>query len=265
MNTTTQNLVRLLAFVSLSAAAANLYAIQNGQADTVHKNVGLTGFYMDGPDGPIGPLGWCTGFVISDHAFVTAAHCVTALPFAQAWAVTLEGGSPVDPVVQPGIFNGANLTDFPILKEVVDAQDVFVHPDYDAGTFENDVAVLLFDPGTFDVRAVRLPEAGYLDGLEANGTLELQPLGLVAYGSVEVTEEGFVFPGYRQHGFCRASSLSPNWLFRVSEFPFDAGTMFGDSGSPQFMAGRAVSLTSGWEGYQRLDTDAVLEFLYPFL
>jgi len=112
---------------------------------------------------------------------------------------------------------------------------------------------------------VRLPEAGYLDSLEESGSLELQPVGLVGYGAESLSAEGFIMPGFRQRGFCRASQVSANWLFPWAEFPFDASTMPGDSGSPQFMSGRAVALTSALGPFQRLDTDAVLEFLHLFL
>ncbi len=63
----------LLAITSLSS-----YAIENGQHDYRHHNVGAIGFDIDGPDNPTPPLGLCSGFVISDRAFVTAAHCIVS-------------------------------------------------------------------------------------------------------------------------------------------------------------------------------------------
>jgi hypothetical protein len=41
--------------------------------------------------------------------------------------------------------------------------------------------------------------------------------------------------------------------------------MDGDSGSPQFISGRAVSLTSTLEELQRLDLPEVLDFLALFI
>ena len=89
----------LLAITSLSS-----YAIENGQHDYRHHNVGGIAFYTDGPEGPFGR---CSGFVISDWAFVTAAHCIIPLgPLAQSWAVTLEPGTPENPVYLPAYSPG---------------------------------------------------------------------------------------------------------------------------------------------------------------
>ena len=254
----------LLAWICVAGSVSDVKAVQNGLRDTLHRNVGAVGFYLGEPESST-PYGLCSGFVISDWAFVTAAHCIIAVPFAEGWAVTLEGGSMQEPALQPGVFTGGNIFDFPILAEVVPAADVFIHPDFDAGTLENDIAVLVFEAGTFTVAGVSLPEPGFLDSLAENGTLGLRPVGLVGYGSEGVADEGLLMPGYRQRGFCRASHLSANWMFTVSEFPFHAGTLPGDSGAPQFIGARAVSLTSAVAPFLRLDTPAILEFLRMFL
>ena len=251
----------LLAITSLSS-----YAIENGQHDYRHHNVGGIGFDIDGPANPTPPLGLCSGFVISDWAFVTAAHCIiTPGPFAQSWAVTLEPGTPENPVILPGIFTGANVFDFPMLVETIDAIAVHVHPDFDPGSLTLDVAVLEFPPGTFKVRPVRLAEPFYLDELDIQGVLNLRPLGLVGYGAQALTNEGYVMPGYRSRGFSKASGITDNQLLLTPTDVFDARLMPGDSGSPQFISGRAVSLTSSLEELQRLDIQEVLDFLAPFI
>ena len=247
----------LLAITSLSS-----YAIENGQHDYMHHNVGAIGFYIDGPGYP---FSLCSGFVISDRAFVTAAHCIiTPGPFAQSWAVTLEPGTPENPVILPGIFTGANVFDFPMLTETIDAIAVHLHADFDPGSMTLDVAVLEFPPGTFKVRPVRLAEPYYLDELDIQGVLDLRPVGLVGYGAQALTNEGYVMPGYRSRGLSKVSGINDNQLFLTPTDVFDAKLMPGDSGSPQFISGRAVSLTSVGD-CQRLDIPEVLDFLAPFI
>jgi hypothetical protein len=250
----------LLAITSLSS-----YAIENGQHDYMHRNVGAVGFDLDGPANPIPPLGLCSGFVISDWAFVTAAHCIITPPPFASWAVTLEPGTPENPVIQPGIFTGDNVFDFPMLVEPIDAIAVHVHPGFEPGSRTLDVAVFEFPPGTFKVRPVRLAEPYYLDELDIQGVLYLRPVGLVGYGMLAETNEGFVVPGYRSRGFSKVSGITDDQLLITPTDVFDARLMDGDSGSPQFISGRAVSLTSTLEELQRLDLPEVLDFLAPFI
>jgi len=251
----------LLAITSLSS-----YAIENGQHDYMHHNVGALGFDIDGPANPTPPFGLCSGFVISDRAFVTAAHCII-FPgeFAQSWAVTLEPGTPENPVILPGIFTGDNVFDFPMLVETINTIAVHMHPDFDPGSMTFDVAVLEFPPGTFKVRPVRLVEPYYLDELDIQGVLNLRPVGLVGYGMLALTNEGYVVPGYRSRGFSKVSDITDDQLFLTPTGVFDTRLMPGDSGSPQFISGRAVSLTSSLEALQRLDIPEVLDFLAPFI
>jgi hypothetical protein len=250
----------LLAITSLSS-----YAIENGQHDYMHHNVGAIGFDIDGPAGPIDPFSLCSGFVISDRAFVTAAHCIIFVEgFAQSWAVTLEPGTPENPISLTGIFNGANVLDFPIIVETIDAIAVHLHPDFNPGSMTFDVAVFEFPPGTFKVSPVRLAEPYYLDKLDIQGVLYLRPVGLVGYGMIAETNEGYVVPGYRSRGFSKVSGINDDQLFLTPTDVFDARVMDGDSGSPQFISGRAVSLT-GIVDMQRLDIPEVLDFLAPFI
>ena len=250
----------LLAITSLSS-----YAIENGQHDYMHHNVGIIGFDIDGPANGFPPIGFCSGFVISDRAFVTAAHCIVPIgDLAQSWAVTLEPGTPENPVVQPGIFTGDNLFDFVMLVETIHTTAVHLHPGFDPGNETLDVAVLEFPPGTFKVRPVRLAEPYYLDELDIQGVLYLRPVGLVGYGAQALTNEGLVMPGYRSRGFSMVSGLTDGRLFLSPTDVFDADALPGDSGSPQFISGRAVSLRSTGVG-QRLDLPEVLDFLAPFI
>lgn len=231
----------------------------------MHRNVGGIGFDIDGPANPTPPFGLCSGFVISDWAFVTAAHCIiTPGPYAQSWAVTQEPGTPENLVYLPGIFNGANVFDFPMLVETIDAVAVHVHPGFAPVNLTLDVAVLEFPPGTFKVLPVRLAEPYYLNELDVQGVLNLRPVGLVGYGAQALTNEGYVMPGYRSRGFSKVSGITDDQLFLTPTDVFDAGIMPSNSGSRQFISGRSVSLTS-FDRLQRLDIPEVLDFLAPFI
>lgn len=259
----------LLLFATVMPASA----IENGRPDGPrHRNVGLMGIDLDGPGGPLPAFPLCSGFVISDFAFATAAHCIDVFGPDAAWAVTLEPGSPDDPVAEPGLFDFSlfNITDFPIHADVTFADAVCMHPAYDGQVgFEHDLAVLSFEPGTFDVPPVKLPEQGWLDHLAVAGSLTKMPLRLVGYGTEGRQGDGpFFFPGYRKTALTGITGVDPNWLFYGPNEMWTGDSGFGDSGSPQFLTGRAVSLQTFnlAEGQaQRLDTVSELSFLNGLL
>jgi len=266
-NLNTRALPVLLAL--LMSAGNPAVAIENGQPDRWNRNVGFMGFDTDGPAAPTPPFALCSGFVISDRAFVTAAHCIAAIPpeLAQSWAVTLESGSPREPIVPPGVISLVtfNVTDFPILVETVSATAVHLHPEFDPATLANDVAILEFPSGTFSVRPVRLAEPHYLDMLQEKGLLARLPVLLSGYGADEdLGNWQFSIPGYRQWGFSAAAVLSDERLTLEPTSRFDARPLPGDSGSPQFVNRRVVSLESVADS-QRLDIPVVRAFLAPYL
>jgi hypothetical protein len=263
----------LLVLALWSAAPAS--ALDEGVPDLDgHPNVGMLGFDPDGP-GLLPANAWCTGMVISDHAFLTAAHCIVAMPPETNWAVTLAGGSPVAPAYRPGrIFD-----DFPspFLVPTVRAGQVVVHPDF--GGFDNrihDVAVLLFAPGTFaGVTPVALPRANLLE--EVRG-LRHRMVRLVGAGGDPEWGNGppltFIAEGYRQTAIAPIERLTRTQLLIDGNARATGGSSpcLGDSGSPQFLEDVAVSLHSSNEGEncdatafeQRLDTRAERRFLSAY-
>ena len=267
---------RLLLTVSLTAfmlAATPASAIENGRADGPrHRNVGLLGIDLDGPTGPLPPFTFCSGFVLSDSLFATAAHCLAVFGPDAPWVVTLEPGSGDDPVYPPGWFSFSlfNFTDFPITADVEYANTGCMHPDYNPTNDEHDLAVLRFDAGTFDVPPVKLPKEGWLEHLADAGSLANKPLGLVGYGS-EAQEErdGAIFffePGYRKTALTGIAGLDANWLFYAPNDVWNGKIGPADSGSPQFLTGRAVSVqTFASDRAQRLDTVSELSFLETLL
>ena len=261
------NFAPLVLTIILFSTTAPVSAVDNSVLDRTRHAVGLLGFDVDGP-GPIGPFSLCSGFVISDHAFATAAHCVVPMEsIAVSWVVTLQSGSPNEPVAPPGIFSLLlyNFGDFPILVDTVVATGHYVHPNFDPVTRDNDIAVIEFPAGTFSVRPVRLPQEGFLDRLDSIGVLYEVPVGLAGYGgdndlgNFEVT-----IPGYRKRGFGKATDLTDQWLIMGTSRIMDSQNLAGDSGSPQFVLGRAVSLASHPGFKQRLDTPLVQSFLAGF-
>lgn len=254
----------LLALIGLSVAIP-ASAVENSVQDRSHKAVGLLGFDVDGPAGPIPAFSLCSGFVISDHAFATAAHCVVPVQqVAVSFVVTLEPGSPDDPVAPPGVFDLSkyNFKDFPILAKTVVASGYQVHPNYDPMTQAYDLAVIEFPAGTFSVKPVRLPEEGFLDRLDTIGVLYEVPVTLVGYGANEsLGGTLFAIPGYRTRGSAIVTGLTEQTLMVGTNHVMDSVTRAGDSGSPQIMMGRAVSVTSFMGRKQRLDMPLTLWFL----
>jgi len=241
-----------------------------------HPNVGLLAFDLDGPNGPIPPIGFCTGFVASDSVFVTAAHCIAAVP-ALSWAVTLDTG----PIATSGIYPD----DFPffVIVPVVYATEVVSHPRFGEGhPRANDIAVLTFPAGTFSsTTPVDLPGEHELDALAARGGLIGQDFTLVGYGGIPFARSSgqFFIDGSRLVASAPFQALTPESLV-LQMTPEATGvgfTCLGDSGGPQFVGASnlAVSLVGGGEAegpcgsgadfLQRLDIPVVREFLGEYV
>ena len=254
----------VLAAALLAPAPAG--AIVGGAPDgNAHPAVGLLAFDVDGT-GETPPFALCTGAVVSDHAFLTAAHCIATIPGAD-WAVTLDGGAPGAPVATPGFFPD----DFPfvVTAPVHRATGAVVHPDFGGGSSRvNDVALVLFPDGTFDgVTPVALPAAGSLD--DAAG----RTATLVGYGTdATLGPPRHFFAGFRRTATATVVATTPRWL-RLA--PGAGALCYGDSGAPQFLGARsnvAASVFShhattceGSSRAQRLDVAPVRAFLAPFL
>ncbi len=77
--------------------------------------------------------------MISDDAFLTAAHCILPpepiLPPNVTWAVTLAAGSPADPIEHGGFDYPACCMLTVPASEIVYATGVMVDPDYDPASY----------------------------------------------------------------------------------------------------------------------------------
>jgi Trypsin-like peptidase domain len=284
-----RRILALLAAASLIAVTAtSALAIEGGMPDEgAHPNVGLLAFDIDGA-GPTPPFGICTGSVISDHAFLTAAHCIINDIVGQSpdltWAVTLEGGSPMAPVVPGGSFPA----DYPACCVLTDESQIFratgvmVDPLFDVTTFTSpaggphDLAVVEFPAGTFaGVTPVRVAHPGLLDHLTAAGSRRGPQLTLVGYGA-ELRDGQLYIPGYRKTGRASFVDVTDVWLELSQDttmLPRSASPCAGDSGSPLFLGGSNVQVATyhtadgcyGTGYAQRLDTPAEQAFLAPFI
>jgi Trypsin len=250
------------------AIAAPALAVDNGVPDgDRHPNVGLLGFDFDA-EGPSPPFFQCTGSVISDRVFLTAAHCIDAFGAAQE-VVTLEPGSPSDPVYRPGVlFEGFPYEiDTPVHRPLA----TIVHPGFVPETLAHDVAVLVFRPRTFRVRPVTLPPPRLLDLLRP--VARHLSFTLVGYGAdpdFSGPEPRFVVPGFRQTATAPFKALTARQLqLRTGK----GGLCLGDSGSPQLLARSniavsqlsAVGETCREIVAQRLDTASERRFLRPYV
>jgi hypothetical protein len=247
------------------ALAPPALAIDEGVPDRDrHPNVGLLGFDVDGA-GPAPPALLCTGSVLSDRHFLTAAHCIPFPPAGSEWVATLQPGSPRAPVALPGVF--PEEFPFPFTVPAVRGGVAFVHPGFDPERLAHDVAVVKFPKGSFaGVAPVGLPAHRTLDRVHKRRSLRL-----VGYGADPERGDGapaFVIEGYRQTRIARLARLTHRQL------ELDAGPCFGDSGSPQLLGDTNVAVSqfsdpgpdcTGPNVAQRLDTRAERRFLARFV
>lgn len=270
-----------LALTILALSAAPALAVDGGRPDGAgHPNVGLLVF-QDPQLGDL-PIGICTGSVVSDHLFLTAAHCIEngIVGGDATWAVTLEPGSPTAGVVPGGVVFDA----FPQCcivgdsSSLVDAARVVV-ADYDPRTGSGtDLAVLDFTGHPFaGIAPVRLPRLGMLDHLAPGGARKGPQFTLVGYGA-ELRDGRTYVPGYRKTGRASFAGLTAHWLeltdSSTAAVPHDGALCTGDSGSPQFLGGSDIEVSllhesdaacNGTSLSQRLDTPTARAFLAPIL
>ena len=267
--------VAVAALLAVLVIAPAAHAVDNGIPDgDGHPNVGLLGFDFDA-EGESPPFFLCSGSVLSDRVFVTAAHCIDVFDDTVQWVVTLEPGSAADPVYEPGVLFDA----FPaaLTVPVHRPHATVVHPHFDPDSIAHDVAVLLFAPATFDVQPVELPALRLLERLRLRRPDSRQDFTLVGYGAdpdYAAAEPRYFIPGFRQTTRAPLKAVTDRQLLLqgVPESG-EGGLCLGDSGSPQFLgsSNTMVSLFSSPGPTcqeliaQRLDTPSELRFLERFL
>jgi hypothetical protein len=177
---------------------------------------------------------WCTGTLIGDTEFLTAAHCVLGFPDFIQFSVTFdwEIDSDQDGLVDPGVSK--------ILVE-----QFATHPDALAGGANNiyDMAIahLEWSPG---LTPAELAPLGALDRKLPKD----QTFIAVGYGTVREDKTGgtksFTPARYRMKSIQTINSVNKAWVtFSMNPSTGNGGTCYGDSGGPHFLDGKIVSLT----------------------
>lgn len=200
--------------------------------------------------------------------FLTAAHCVAPaveFGFTQAYVSfdneVLNANGPANVIPSVGF----------------DWDRRFGH---DQGNLY-DLGVILLPAGSVTgITPVQLPPEGYLDDLKSAGILKDTAIELVGYGVVPAWKQPggtqTFFDGVRRTSDGTIKGLTQAWLLfnQNHDATGEGGLCFGDSGSPQFVAGTTmiVSTTTGGDpncranSYNyRLDTEEARTFLGQYL
>ena len=203
----------IAAFFAFSFSPAS--AITNGTPDGAgHPAVGAlvaSKAYSDGT------WAYCTGTLISPTVFLTAAHC------GQSGQRTAMVSFAIQYQLGAGVYVGRYEAD----------------PLYTDSRELHDIAVVVFSTPIPGIRPARLPTAGMLDQLKADGTLAKSAFTPVGYGSVlpdGPDRQKFHYSDTRRRTSISFGSLTPHWL-KLSEDAAkkDGGTCFGDSGGPNLL------------------------------
>lgn len=205
----------------------------------------------------------CSGTLIDDDVFLTAAHCTVFLESIgiepdEVWVTfdsTFDDRSP--------LIGGTYVS----------------HPGYGHDQSDPmDIAVVLLDRPVSTTPA-RLPSANLLDQMKAAQTIDDQHYTAVGYGTVRETRRGG-FDNILDNDERRAATqtynaLTGSWLkLSMNEATGDGGTCYGDSGGPHFLgdSNLIVSITITGDAVckatdvtYRLDTPMARDFLDDFV
>ncbi|MCO6009839.1 S1 family peptidase [Actinoallomurus purpureus] len=245
-----------LAFCALLtvAWASPAYAITNGTDDgNDHPSVGA--LLSDKPYDD-GTFAYCTGTLISPTVFLTAAHCghhrqkTAQVTFSSHYR---HGDA---------VYTGRYIPD----ERYSSKEDAY------------DMAVVVFNAPVAGIKPARLPAAGFLSHLRAEGTLPNTKFTPVGYGSLNPSKGAhktkFVYTDTRSRTTISYDGLSHMWL-KLSLNRGDGGTCYGDSGGPNFLGNSDLLVATTISGDDddckatnydyRLDSAPARKFLARFV
>lgn len=253
--------IALLVGIICVFAAGAAQAITFGEADDGrHPNVGalVTDWNPDSP----GPDQFCTGTLVSETLFLTAAHCLFG-ETGTVW-VTFDDVYDEEATEPGGLYRAVDWT----------LHEGFAAPGGGADAY--DIAIVELESAP-DVDAAELPTLGLLNRY-SQAQLHQLTFTAVGYGLVRESKKG------GPHGFIDMTtrmvaqqtflSLQPTWLtLNMNPSTGSGGTCYGDSGGPHFLgdSNLIVSITVTGDAMcratdktYRLDTFAAQEFLSRF-
>jgi V8-like Glu-specific endopeptidase len=210
-------LVALTVVALIAGATGSAWAITHGGPDgDTHPQVGALIADQAYPDGT---WAYCSGTLISATVLVTAAHC----------------GNPGQTTARVSFASHYQAGDNLYVGQYV--------PDprfRGAQSDPYDIAVVVFGAPVPGITPARLPTAGLLDRLRADGTLATATFTSVGYGSLAPVNgpggKTYIYTDTRNKATGSLNSLTNAWL-RLSQNPStgNGGTCYGDSGGPNFL------------------------------